>query len=257
MNPILIEFGPIAIRWYGLMYVIAMLVGGWLIGKEVARKGIPLSDDARWNFITMVFLWGILGARIYYVLFNWDYYGAYPVEIPAIWHGGLAIHGGLIGGTLAALWFVRKHQLSFWSIADACAPSIILGQAFGRFGNFMNGEVHGTPTDLPWGISFPLSSPAGQEFGEVPLHPAMLYELILNLIIFAVLWSIRRRPVQDGFLFSLYLILYSVGRFFVSTLRAEDLYLGSIRAPHVVSVLIVVIVGSFILSRRLWKTSPV
>lgn len=255
MSPILIEFGPVAIRWYGLMYVIAMLVGGWLIGKEVTRKEIPLSDDARWNYITMVFLFGILGGRVYYVLFNWGFYGSNPLEIPAIWHGGLAIHGGLVGGTLAAIWFVRKHQISFWALADACAPSIILGQAFGRFGNFMNGEVHGMPTDLPWGVTFPLSSPAGREFGAVPLHPAMLYEMVINLIIFAILWSIRKRPFKDGFLFSLYLILYSIGRFYVSTMRAEDLTLGPFRAPHVVSVLIVLILGSFILSRRLWKTS--
>ncbi len=257
MDPILIEIGPFAIRWYGLMYILAMLIGGWLVGREVARKGIPLSVDARWNFITLVFLSGILGGRIYYVIFNWGYYGENPAEIPAIWHGGLAIHGGLIGGTLAGIWYVRHHRLPFWQLADACAPSVILGQAFGRFGNFMNGEVHGKPTNLPWGIVFPPNSPAGREFGQVPLHPAMLYELVLNLIIFVFLWSVRKRPSQDGFLFCAYLILYSIDRFFVSMLRAEDLYLGPFRAPHVVSVIIVATVGIFMISRRLWRPSSV
>lgn len=256
MDPILIEIGPIVVRWYGLMYLLALVVGGWLLGKEVARKKIPLSDEARWNFLTIVFLSGILGARFYYVIFNWGYYGANPMEIPAIWHGGLAIHGGLIGGTLAGLWYVRRHRLSFWRLADAGAPSAILGQAFGRFGNFMNGEVHGRPTDLPWGIVFPPNSPAGREFGSVPLHPAMLYEMGLNLIIFGFLWSYRKRPSQDGFLFCTYLILYSVARFFVSLLRAEDLYLGPFRAPHVVSVLVVIVVGSYVISRRLWRPLP-
>lgn len=256
MHPILIKIGPFTIRWYGLMYVLSLVVGGWLLGKEVARKKIPLSDEARWNFLTLVFLIGILGGRVYYVLFNWDYYGANPMEIPAVWHGGLAIHGGLIGGILAGLWYVRRHRLPFWRLADAGAPSTILGQAFGRFGNFMNGEVHGRPTDLPWGIVFPPNSPAGREFGSVPLHPAMLYEMGLNLIIFGFLWSCRRRPSQDGFLFCIYLILYSVARFFVSMVRAEDLYLGPFRAPHVVSVITVVGVGAYVISRRLWRALP-
>lgn len=257
MDPILIEIGPFAVRWYGLMYVLAMLVGGWLIGREVARKDIPLSNDARWNFITLVFLFGILGGRIYYVVFNWDFYGANPAEIPAIWHGGLAIHGGLIGGILASLWYVRRHPLSFWKLADACAPSIILGQAFGRFGNFMNGEVFGPPTDLPWGIVFPPGSPAGTIYGQVPLHPAMLYEMVLNLVIFGFLWSIRKRLYQDGFIFCLYLILYSVARFFVSMIRYEDLLMGPFRAPHVVSVIVIVVIGGYMISRRLWRPDTV
>jgi phosphatidylglycerol:prolipoprotein diacylglycerol transferase len=255
MDPILIEIGPLAIRWYGLMYILAFFIGGWLLGKEISRKGISLPDEARWNFLTLVFVTGILGGRIYYVVFNWDYYGANPAEIPAIWHGGLAIHGGLIGGTLAGLWYVRRHRLPFWKLADAGSPSVILGQAFGRWGNFMNGEVHGTPTDLPWGIVFPPGSPAGREFPGQPVHPAMLYEMALNLLIFGFLWSYRKRPYQAGFLFCLYLVLYSVARFFVSMLRAEDLYLGPFRAPHVVSVIVVIIVGGYILSRRLWRPS--
>src|SRR3989338_11179153 len=122
------------------MYLAAFLVGGWLLGKEIRRKGLAISDDDRWSFLTLVLFAGILGGRIYYVLFNWTYYGANPIEIPAIWHGGLAIHGGLIGGVLAGWWWVTRHKIPFWKLADAGAPSIILGQAFGRFGNFMNGE---------------------------------------------------------------------------------------------------------------------
>lgn len=252
MDPILIQFGPVAIRYYGLMYFIAAMVGGWLLGKEVRRKGVSLSDEDRWNLIMYALLGGILGARIYYVVFNWSYYGRNLSEVPAIWHGGLAIHGGLIGGVLVGIWFVRRHHVSFWQLADAGAPSIILGQAFGRFGNFMNGDAHGTPTTMPWGIIFPPESIAGREFGPVPLHPVMLYELGFNLMIFAFLWSIRKRPYSDGFLFCLYLILYSIDRFIVSFFRADDLYIGIFRAPHVVSVLLVIFVGAYVIKNRLW-----
>jgi phosphatidylglycerol:prolipoprotein diacylglycerol transferase len=252
VDPIIFQIGPFALRYYGLMYAIAALVGGWLLGKEVRRKGIALSDDQRWNFVLYMLLGGILGARIYYVAFNWDYYGKFPLEIPAIWHGGLAIHGGLIGGVLVGVWYVRRHRLPFWRLADASAPSIILGQAFGRFGNFMNGDAHGTPTTMPWGIVFPPESIAGHEFPGIPLHPAMLYELVLDLGGFFLLWSVRKRPWGDGFIFCSYLMLYAVIRFFVSFFRADDLYLGPLRAPHVVSVLLLLIVGTYVIKKRLW-----
>jgi phosphatidylglycerol:prolipoprotein diacylglycerol transferase len=202
-------------------------------------------------------LGGIIGARLYYVAFNWSYYGKNPSEIPAIWHGGLAIHGGLIGGVLIGIWFVRRHRVSFWPLADAAAPLVILGQAFGRIGNFMNGDAHGTPTTMPWGIVFPPGSIAGREFGPVPLHPVMLYEMGLNFLAFVFLWSIRKRPWGDGFIFCLYLILYSVIRFIVSFFRADDLYLGSLRAPHVVSVLMFILVGAYVIKNRLWKQQTV
>ena len=253
MDPILIQLGPVAIRYYGLMYFIAAMVGGWLLGGELRRKGISLSDDDRWNFVMFLLLGGILGGRIYYVVFNWSFYGSHLSEIPAIWHGGLAIHGGLIGGVLTGVLFLRHHHLPFWPMADSVAPGIILGQAFGRFGNFMNGDAHGYPTTMPWGIVFPPESIAGREFGPVPLHPVMLYELGFNLLIFAFLWSIRKRPWGDGFIFSLYLMLYSVDRFIVSFFRADDLYIGSFRAPHVVSILLVVGVGLFVFRKKLWK----
>lgn len=256
MDPVIIEIGPFTLRYYGLMYALAALVGGWLLGKEVRRKGIPLTDDQRWNFVLILLLGGILGARVYYVIFNWDYYGKFPTEIPAVWHGGLAIHGGLIGGVLAGIWYVRRHRLPFWKLADAAAPMIILGQAFGRFGNFMNGDAHGVPTSMPWGLIFPPESIAGREFPNTPIHPVMLYELVLDLGGFFLLWSIRKRPSQDGFLFCSYLLLYSVIRFFVTFFRADDLYLGPFRAPHVVSVLLLVVVGTYMIRNKLWAQQP-
>ncbi|HBG46797.1 MAG TPA: prolipoprotein diacylglyceryl transferase [Deltaproteobacteria bacterium] len=254
MHPVLFQFGPVAVRFYGLMYVVAILVASVLITKEVKRKKIALTQDDVMNFIIWTVVGGIIGARAYYVAFNWDYYGANPFEIPAVWHGGLAIHGGLLGGISAAWLFLRRKSIAFWRMADAVAPSIILGQAFGRFGNFMNGDAHGRPTDLPWGIVFPPGSIAGSEFPGIPLHPVMLYEMLINLGIFSFLWFyLKKREHKSGFIFAVYLTLYSIGRFVVEGFRADSLMMDSMKAAQAVSVSIAAVSVIVIVSRRLWK----
>lgn len=254
MHPVLFEFGPIQIRFYGLMYVIAIFVGSFLIKKEVRRKGIKLTDDDVMNFILWAVLGGIVGARVYYVVFNWGYYAANPKEIPAVWHGGLAIHGGLIGGIGVAYVYLKRRAIAFWKMADAVAPAIILGQAFGRFGNFMNGDAHGRPTTMPWGIVFPPESIAGREFPDTPLHPTMLYEMAINFTIFLFLWFIlRKRGYKDGFIFAMYIMLYSFGRFIVENFRADSLMMGPLRAAQVVSLTIAVGALVAIVKGKLWK----
>ncbi|HHL39915.1 MAG TPA: prolipoprotein diacylglyceryl transferase [Deltaproteobacteria bacterium] len=253
MHPVLFDFGPVQIRFYGLMYVVAIVVGSRLIRSEAARKGLGLADDDVMNFIMWTVLGGIVGARIYYVLFNWSYYGANPSEIPAIWHGGLAIHGGLLGGISAAWYYLRSRGVRFWAMADAAAPAIILGQAFGRFGNFMNGDAHGRPTDMPWGVVFPESSIAGRQFPGIPLHPTMLYEMVINLAVFCLLWFVlRKRDHRDGFVFASYVLLYSTGRFFVEHFRADSLMLGPLRAAQVVSIAAAAGAALIIARKRLW-----
>jgi phosphatidylglycerol---prolipoprotein diacylglyceryl transferase len=260
MHPVLFEFGPIQVRFYGLMYAIGITCAVFIIRREVLRKQIPFSEDQVVNFVLSCVIGGILGARLYYVGFNWESYRHEAWEILKIWHGGLAIHGGVVGGTLAGWWYVRRHGVRFWTMADITAPCLILAQALGRFGNFMNGDAHGLPTDKPWGIVFPPTSIAGYEFPNTPLHPAMLYELVINAGIFGFLWSIRKRPWKDGFVFCLYCLLYSVGRFFVSGFRADSLMLslgefGSFRMARVISVIIILAAGALIVSRQLWKTN--
>lgn len=252
MHPVLIQLGPITIRYYGLMYAVAILVGLALIRRDVRRRELSITEDDVVNFVLVVVAGGIVGARAYYVFFNWDFYGRYWAEIPAIWHGGLAIHGGMIGGLAGGWWFVRRHKLPFWTMADVAAPSIILGQAFGRFGNFMNGDAHGTPTSAPWGVVFPPESIAGHQFPGIPIHPTMLYELVFNLMIFFTLYRLRLKPSKDGFIFCLYLVLYSTGRFIVSFFRADSLMLGPLRAAHVASVLLIALAGGMILKEKLW-----
>jgi phosphatidylglycerol:prolipoprotein diacylglycerol transferase len=256
LHPVLVEFGSISIRFYGLMYVIGIVLAMLMLPRETKRKGLPLSDDAVANFVLLLVLGGIVGARLYYVAFNWDYYGADLSQIPALWRGGLAIHGGLLGGLLAGVWFARRHQIPLLRLGNTIAPNLILGQALGRFGDFMNGDAHGMPTDLPWGVVFAPETPAGAQFGAAPLHPVMLYEMAINLSIFAALWKLRTRPFRDGFLFGLYLLLYSGGRFVVEFFRADSLMLGPFRAAQVVSLLVILGVGVLLWRRRLWTMVP-
>jgi phosphatidylglycerol:prolipoprotein diacylglycerol transferase len=253
MHPVLFEIGPLQIRFYGLMYAIGISCGLYIIRREVHRNQINLSDDDVINFVMFSVVGGIIGARLYYVIFNWRYYGSDLWEIIKVWHGGLAIHGGIIGGILMGWWFTQRHKLPFWKMADIVAPPIILGQTFGRFGNFMNGDAHGIPTSMPWGIVFPPTSIAGREFPGIPLHPTMLYEMLINFWIFLFLWNIRTRPWKEGFLFCLYLILYSVGRFVVSFFRADDLMLGPFHIPHIISIVLIVAASFLIFKRRLWE----
>ncbi len=253
MHPILFQFGFIEIRFYGLMYVVAILVGTALIRREVVRRSIDLTKESVQNFIILVVVGGVVGARIYYVIFNPAFYIANPAEIPAIWHGGLAIHGGLIGGITVAFFYLRKHRIRYWQMADAVAPAIILGQTFGRFGNFMNGDAHGRPTEMAWGIIFPPTSIAGTEFPGIPLHPTMLYELVINFSIFLLLWFVlKERSHKNGFIFASYILLYSAGRFVVEHFRADSLMLGPLKAAQALSLAIIIITGALIIGYKLW-----
>ncbi len=289
MSPVIVNIGPWSIRWYGLMYVVAIVVGIILAHREVRRRHLDLTLDDLLDFVLLTIPIAIIFARLYYVAFRWDYYGRHLNEIYQIWQGGLAIHGGLIGGALALFLFSRGMNLftfvtpwkglfrgvkiSFWKFADVIAPAIILGQALGRFGNFMNGDAFGTPTDLPWGIVFPPESPASRgptgagEFVELHLHPTMLYEMFGDLLIFGLLWWLRTKPFKDGFLVSLYALLYSVLRFTVEFFRGDALclaggnacvtgggtFLESLRIAQVISVLIFVVFAWFMLRGRLYQ----
>jgi len=237
------------------MYVVAILTATWIIKREVRRKAIAISEDDVMNLIVWTVIGGVVGARLYYVVFNLGYYLSDPKEIPAIWHGGLAIHGGLIGGIIVSWLYLKRRAISYWRMSDAVAPCLILGQTFGRFGNFMNGDAHGRPTDMPWGIVFPSDSIAGREFPNIPLHPTMLYEMFINLSIFIFLWFfLRRSEHKDGYIFAMYVALYSAGRFVVEHFRADSLMLGPLKAAQVASIVITGAALSVIIAKRLWET---
>jgi phosphatidylglycerol:prolipoprotein diacylglycerol transferase len=253
MNPVFFRIGPFEIRYYGLMYIIAIVLSFILLNKEIQRKKIPLMKDDIYNFILFTVIGGILGARIYYVIFNWDYYSSHFEEIFAIWRGGLASHGGFIGGFIVAYLYLKYFKIPIWKIADSVLPLIILGEAFVRFGNFMNGEAHGIPTNLPWGVVFPKGSPAGNQFPDTPIHPTMLYQLFYNLSVFIFLWSVlRKKDWKEGFIASISIILYSFGRFFIEGLRADSLYIGQFRIAQVMSIALIFLMLSLIYIKKLW-----
>ncbi len=270
MNPVFLRIGNFEIRYYGLMYALAFFIGTELAKRDGKRKG--LDPGLIENYAIVAMISGLIGGRLYYVLFNLPYYLGHPLEIPAVWHGGMAIHGGILGGVLGTYIFGKRHGVSMWKLGDIVAAPFILGQAIGRIGNFMNGEVHGVPTFtplkviftnsfpkwwshyqtlgiqaqmkfkeiVPWGVVFPPDSPAGAEFPNIAVHPAMLYELVLNFIAFLSIWFyFRHKKYKDGVVWFIYIIEYSLIRSFVSFFRAEDLMFFNMRAPHFISILMI------------------
>lgn len=239
IDPIALQIGPLTIRWYGVIMAIAVLVGVVLASREARRQGLDPERILDLALIAAPLSW--LGARIYYVIFNWDYYSANPAEIPKIWHGGLAIHGGILTAILIGLWFSRHYRINFWQLADICAPSLILGQAIGRWGNFFNQEAYGYETDLPWAMYI----------DGAYRHPTFLYESLWNLGVFFLLLWLRRRPaIRRGEVFLVYLMAYSVGRFIVESFRTDSLMLGPLRAAQVMSVVLFLAAAAVILWRR-------
>jgi phosphatidylglycerol:prolipoprotein diacylglycerol transferase len=265
VHPVLFQLGPFTVRYYGLMYVLALLVGIILLRLEAKRRGLP--PERMVDLAFYAFVGGLIGGRLYYVVLKWGYYGANPLKIFAIWEGGMAIHGGIIGGIIGTWWFARSTGMSMLVLCDMLVPALSLGHAFGRFGNFMNGDAHGYPLRSPalpewlrhfpdWmGVTFPPGSIAGREFGPVPLHPVMLYEMVLNVIGFLLLWGLRKRDWAAGSLLGLYLVYYAAVRSFTSLFRADDLYLGPLRMPHVISIVMALIGLWLLLAPRRRATS--
>lgn len=249
MNPIAFSIFGIDIRWYGIFISFAMVLGVFLAMREAKRVGVDS------EIIIDLFLWimpaAIVGARLYYVLFEWSYYREHYSEIVAIRNGGLAIHGGVIASLIVGYIFVKKKNISFWKLADIVAPSLILGQAIGRWGNFMNQEAHGGPVSKEFISHFPEFIQKQMYIDGQYYHPTFLYESLSNFVIFVFLIFYRRKMKKsDGEIIALYGILYSIVRFFVEGLRTDSLMLGSLRIAQVVSLILLVLGVVFFYIRR-------
>ena len=230
MDPIAFTLFGITVRWYGIFIACAVILGTVLALREAKRKDIK--EDTIIDLLLFAIPAAIIGARLYYVIFSWDNYKDNLMEILNLRAGGLAIHGAIIGGVIVALIFSKAKNISFWKIGDIVAPSLILGQAIGRWGNYANQEAHGGPTDLPWGIIV----------DGIKVHPTFLYESIWNFLVFIFLyWYSRKKAKVDGEVFLLYLILYSVARYFIEGLRTDSLMFGSFRVAQLISLLIIVV----------------
>ncbi len=259
-GPIIFEIGPIVVRWYGLLIATAVLLGVILSQYLAKRRRVNpdlLGDLAIWLVIA-----AIPSARLYYVAFQWQQYVQRPWwHMLAIWEGGIAIHGAIIGGTIATIIFARIKGVSFWQLLDLVAPSLILGQAIGRWGNFFNSEAFGKPTDLPWKLFIaPRYRPLDLINYEY-FHPTFLYESLWNLEIFALLlwlffWGLKRtNRLKTGTIAAVYLIGYSLGRVWIEWLRTDSLMLGPLKVAQVVS-LSAITLGSLILAWLYWFKRP-
>ncbi|MCP1125986.1 prolipoprotein diacylglyceryl transferase [Bacillus sp. AFS018417] len=250
LDRVAIQLGPFPIYWYGVIIGTGVLLGLWLATRESERLGLP--KDTIIDLVLIAVPIAILCARAYYVIFEWGYYSQNPSEILRIRHGGLAIHGGLIGAVITGWVFAKKRGLSFWKLADIVAPSILLGQAIGRWGNFMNQEAHGGEVTRQFleSLHLPQFIINQMYIDGVYYQPTFLYESLWDFAGVILLLLLRKANLRRGELFFTYLIWYSTGRFFIEGLRTDSLMLGPLRVAQVISIAIIIVSIIFIVVRR-------
>ena len=246
MDPIAFEIGPIAVHWYGILIATAFVIG--VLGTMREARLQDIDDDLYLNLVMACIICAILGARMYYVIFEWDYYSQHPSEIIAVWHGGLAIHGGIIGGMIAALICTKRYHFRLWQIFDIIAPFLILGQAIGRWGNFFNQEAYGyevSPDVVPWAMFI----------DGAYRHPTFLYESIWDVLGFVLLMVLSRNlKLKEGDIALSYFVYYSLGRFVIESFRTDSLMLGPLRMAQVISLMFILAAVVIALVRR--KKAP-
>ena len=241
MNRVAIDLGFIQIYWYSLMIILGVILGLLLVYREIKHHDI--NKEQFFNMIFYAIIFGFLGARLYYVIFNLDYYAYNLLEIFAVWHGGLAIHGGILGAMVTIYFFSKKYQFSFLKILDICTVSLIIGQVIGRWGNFFNSEAHGGIVTLEFlqKLHLPQFIINGMYIDGNYYHPTFLYESLLNFICFVVLLILRRnKKIKEGMIFSIYLIWYGLIRFFIESLRTDSLMMGPIKFAQVISIIFII-----------------
>ncbi|HCZ8105542.1 TPA: prolipoprotein diacylglyceryl transferase [Staphylococcus aureus] len=255
-DPVAFNLGPLSVRWYGIIIAVGILLGYFVAQRALVKAG--LHKDTLVDIIFYSALFGFIAARIYFVIFQWPYYAENPGEIIKIWHGGIAIHGGLIGGFIAGVIVCKVKNLNPFQIGDIVAPSIILAQGIGRWGNFMNHEAHGGPVSRAFleQLHLPNFIIENMYINGQYYHPTFLYESIWDVAGFIILVNIRKH-LKLGETFFLYLTWYSFGRFFIEGLRTDSLMLTSnIRVAQLVSILLILISISLIIYRRIKYNPP-
>ena len=261
-SPVIFEVGPFALRYYGLCIAIGVAVATWLTARELARTGYDgaLALDALFFVVPL----GLIGARVYHVITDYDLYDGNPHSffpgVFEIWNGGLGIYGAVLGGFLGLLLFARIRGINPLVLADAAAPGLILAQAIGRWGNYFNQELFGRPSSLPWAIEIaPENRPSGFA-SEAAFHPTFLYESIWNVLVCFILLFVARRfanSLKNGDIALLYVCLYSVGRFFVETLRIDPAFLiGDFRGNLFVASVLALTFALILFLRHAGRSSP-
>lgn len=251
IDKVAIDFGLVQIYWYSVFIISGILIGLWLAIRESERRGLPKE-----TFVDLVFFAlpiSIIVARVYYVIFKWDYYVEHPIKIIAIWEGGLAMHGVLLGAVMTIVMFAKVRDISFWKLTDILAPSLILGQAIGRWGNFINQEAHGGPVsrELLESLYLPDFIINQMYIEGTYYHPTFLYESLWNFGGFIILMSLRQVNLKQGELFLTYIIYYSFGRFFIEGMRTDSLMLTEyLRMAQVISIVLILVAMLIIWYRR-------
>lgn len=235
INPDIFEIGSFQLRYYGLMYVVAFAITYFLVIFRIKQEEFDISRENVQTYFTWAIIGVMVGGRLGYVLFyDLTYFAYNPLSIISPFKisggglhytgiSGMSFHGGLVGVLLTSLLFCKKHRINFWKLADLFSPAFPLGYTFGRIGNFINGELYGRVTSVPWGMYFPL------DVSHQLRHPSQLYEALFEgMFLFLILWNVRKKAIFDGFLFCLYLMGYGVVRFFIEFVRQPDSQLGFI-----------------------------
>ena len=246
MDPSIFVMGPFQVTWHSFFAFLGVIVGVYLAGRW-AKYFQGIDQDIVYGTAVWVVIGGILGARLVHVVDHWRFYAAYPMEILAVWNGGIALYGAIIGAFLAGAAYAYMNKLPLGRLADLAAPAALLGQAIGRIGDIINGEHCSVATTMPWGIVY--THPNSDAFGcyanlraSTPsTHPAVAYELIWDLLACVVVWSLRDRIQPDGMLFTVYLVLYSTGRFFISFFRTDKVWLVGLQEAQLIAILILLV----------------
>ncbi len=276
MDPVAFRLGPLQVHWYGILIVSGAVLAAFIAARLARRAGE--NPDHVWNMLTVVLLLGILGARLYHVFsrpaggfVGWDYYREHPIEIIAFWNGGfrgLGIYGGFIGGVLGLFLYTYLNKLRFFRWADFAAPGLLLAQAIGRWGNFINQELYGPPTTLPWGIPIDcqhrfgdyLCPPLGTMPADTRFHPTFLYESLWNLLGFGLLLTLALRfdkQLREGDLLAGYLIWYPLGRFWIELLFRPDAWVwGALPTASILSLVALVLGVSGLVYNHRFRSQP-
>jgi phosphatidylglycerol---prolipoprotein diacylglyceryl transferase len=224
INPDLIAIGPIRIRWYGLMYALGFLASYFLISRQKRARQLGLQGAMLQNLIFYLAIGLIIGARLGYILLyqymNLGLYFRHPLEIIAVWHGGMSFHGGLVGALVSGILYCRRYHLPLWEVGDVVIVTAPIGLGLGRLGNFINGELYGRPSTVPWAMVFPMAGP-------LPRHPSQLYEAALEgVLLFLILWKLKNRTFRPGAIVCFFLGGYGILRFVAEFFRQPDPQIG-------------------------------
>lgn len=253
IDPIIFSIGHVMVRWYGLIVMTAVGVGIWLAAREAERKGFKKADI--YDLAVWIIPAGLVGARLFHVLDHWsDEFAANPIRVLYIWEGGLAVWGGVAGGVLAAAIFAWRRGLRFSALLDIVAPGLVLAQAIGRIACVITGDAMGKPTTGPFGFAYTSPNAMVPNLG-VYYTPMPVYELIVNLGIFAVLWQLRKLNLPDGLLFLIYLSFYSIERFFLAFTSSYQIMAFGLTQSQVVA-LVSLAVALPLIVRSLYHARP-